>query len=193
MLVDVTLMITPEMISAAQNSEKKVYSGHLGTHFDVMDKVFPLEYTRRNGIVFDVSSVEGRDIDIEDTALDAVEKDMFAVFFTGFIEKERYGTRTYFSAHPQLSDRLIDALLDRGVSLIGVDCAGVRRGKEHTPKDQYCADHGVFIIENLCGLKAVADAGGRCIMHTYPLNASGMSGLPCRVIAEVGTEGETRP
>ena len=110
---------------------------------------------------------------------------MFTAFFTGFQEKEGYGSRKYFTEHPQLSDDLIDALLDRGVSLIGVDCAGVHRGKEHTPKDQYCADRGVFIIENLCNLKAVLEAGGNCRMHTYPMSYAEMSGLPCRVIAEV--------
>ncbi len=38
--------------------------GHIGTHFDAMDKEFPLEYTQRNGIVFDVSHVINRDIQI---------------------------------------------------------------------------------------------------------------------------------
>ena len=87
--------------------------------------------------------------------------------------------------YPQLSDELIDRLLDKKISIIGVDFAGVRNGKEHTPKDQYCADRGVFIVENLCNLKAVVDAGGECIVNTYPMNYAEMTGLPCRVVAEV--------
>lgn len=79
---------------------------------------------------------------------------------------------------------MIDALLDKGVSIIGVDCAGVRRGKEHTPKDQYCADQGVFIIENLCNLQKVIESGGTCLINTYPMNYADMTGLPCRVVAE---------
>ena len=185
MRIDITLKITPGMIRDAQGSERKALSGHLGTHFDVMDKEFPLDDTEREGIVFDVSGVSGRDIDTGDIDLDRVKAGMFTAFFTGFQEKEGYGSRKYFTEHPQLSDDLIDALLDRGVSLIGVDCAGVHRGKEHTPKDQYCADRGVFIIENLCNLKAVLEAGGNCRMHTYPMSYAEMSGLPCRVIAEV--------
>lgn len=89
----------------------------------------------------------------------------------------------YFTEHPQVSNALIDALLDIGVSMIGVDFAGVRRGKEHSPKDQYCADRGVFIIENLCNLKAVPM--GECIMNTYPTNYAEMTGLPCRIVAEI--------
>jgi hypothetical protein len=45
------------MVKDAQGNEKAALTGHLGTHFDVMNREFPLEYTRRNGIVFDVSDV----------------------------------------------------------------------------------------------------------------------------------------
>lgn len=185
MLTDITLKITPKMAKDAQGNEKKTLVGHLGTHFDVMNKEFPLEYTRRRGIIFDVSSVTERDIEISDIDLSRVEKDMFVAFGTGFIEAEGYGTKRYFSEHPQLSDNLIDALLDKKISIIGIDFAGVRRGKEHTPKDQYCADRGVFIIENLCNLKTLAQQGEYFIANTYPMNYAGMTGLPCRVVAEV--------
>jgi kynurenine formamidase len=81
---------------------------------------------------------------------------------------------------------LIERLLEKHVSIIGIDFAGVRRGKEHTPKDQYCADRGVFIIENLCNLKQILDKGnGTFIAHTYPLNYAEMTGLPCRVVASL--------
>lgn len=185
MLIDITLKITPKMVVDTQGNEKKSLVGHLGTHFDVMNKEFPLEYTERPGIVFDVSDVDGRDIDMGDVDLNCVEKDMFVAFYTGFIEKEGYGGAVYFTAHPQLSDELIDALLEKHVSIIAIDCAGVRRGKEHTPKDQYCADRGVFIIENLCNLQEVIANGGRFTACTYPMNYADITGLPCRVIAKI--------
>ena len=90
----------------------------------------------------------------------------------------------YFAEHPQLADELIDRLLERGVSIIAVDCAGIRRGREHTPKDQLCADRGCFVIENLCSLRSLANAESFTV-HTYPVNFTGVTGLPCRVIAEV--------
>lgn len=185
MLIDITLKITPEMLKAAQNEEKKSLAGHIGTHFDVMDKEFPLEYTKRNGIAFDVSAVKGRDICSDDIDISGVEKDMFVAFYTGYIETEKYGIRVYFSEHPQLSDELIDKLLEKEISIIGIDFAGVRRGKEHTPKDSYCADKGVFIIENLCNLKSILDTSEHFTANTYPMNCTGLTGLPCRVIAEV--------
>lgn len=181
MLVDITLKITPQMAKDAQGNLKKALLGHLGTHFDVMDKEFPLEYVKRQAVVFDVSGVTGRDIDCPDIDLDAVQPGMFVAFYTGYMNQAAYGSKEYFASHPALSVRLIDALLQKGVSIIGVDCAGVRNGKEHTPMDQHCADHGVFIVENLCNLEQVL---GRCVINTYPMSYAGMTGLPCRVVAE---------
>lgn len=185
MKIDITLKITPKMATDAQGNERKALVGHLGTHFDVMNKEFPLEYTERKGIIFDVSGVKGRDIDIVDIDLNKVTNDMFVCFYTGFIEEEGYGTRKYFTEHPQLSKELLNALLQKNVSMIGVDFAGVRRGKEHTPTDQYCADHGVFIIENLCNLCSVLKNGTTFIANTYPMNYAEMTGLPCRVVADI--------
>ncbi len=184
-LLDITLPVTPAMRSRAPEKVDHALVGHLGTHFDAMDKEFPLSYTRREGIVFDVSAVRGRDIDLADVSLERVTEGQFVAFYTGYIEEEAYGTKTYFSQHPQLSHALIEALLDKHVAIIGVDCAGVRRGKEHTPADQRCADRGAFVVENLCRLGAVVSAGECFTAHTYPVNYVGMSGLPCRVLAEI--------
>ncbi|MBE6615807.1 MAG: cyclase [Ruminococcaceae bacterium] len=183
MLIDVTLEITAKMMEGEK--EAKAPLGHMGTHFDVMEMEFPLAYIRRNGIVFDVSGVQGRDIEETDIDLDSVGADMFVVFCTGYIEEVGYAQPGYFTDHPQLSDELIETLLDKGVSLIGVDFAGIRRGKEHIPKDRYCAERNVFVIENLCNLKKVLETGGKAVFHTYPMRFAGMTGLPCRVIAEV--------
>ncbi len=187
MFIDLTLKITPEMRIDAQGNEKKTLVGHLGTHFDVMDKEFPLEFIERKGIIFDVSSILDRDIEIKDINIEQINSGMFVAFYTGFIEKEGYGSKKYFTDHPQLSNNLIEVLLEKEISIIGVDFAGIRKGKEHTTKDQYCADKGVFIIENLCNLKEVLKTNKyvHFIANTYPVNYSGMTGLPCRIVAKV--------
>lgn len=167
---------------------KKMASfGHLGTHFDVMNKEFPLDNAQVSGIVFDVSRVSDRDIEPADILIEDIQEKDFVMLYTGFMHKEPYGTKAYFTSHPQLSEALIDALLDKRVSMIGIDCAGVRRGVEHTPMDQYCADRGVFIIENLCNLEKVLvdKPAARFRVNTFPVNFEGMTGLPCRVVAEV--------
>ena len=185
MFIDITLKITSEMLKNSPAKENSALFGHMGTHFDVMDKEFPLEYTRRKGIVFDVSSIRDRDINISDIDATLIQKEMFVAFYTGYIEEVSYGEKKYFSEHPQLSNELIDLLLDKGISIIALDCSGIRRGPEHTPKDQYCAERGTFVVENLCGLKALVENGGKFTANTYPMSCTGMTGLPCRVIAEI--------
>lgn len=136
------------------------------------------------GMIFNISNITGRDIETEDIDISKIKKDMFVGFYSGFIEKEGYGTKKYFNDHPQLSDRLIELLIEKEISIIGIDFAGIRRGKEHTPKDQYCADYGVFIVENLCNLKSIlGDEGYKYFdANVYPVK---FSGLPCRVIGEI--------
>lgn len=181
-LIDLSLKVDMEMYRAAQQNSGAPY-GHIGTHFDVMNKEFPLAYFSRKGYVFDVHSVRNRDIDVSDVDLSRVQENMFIGFYTGWIEEHAYGTAEYSHDHPQLSHALIDALLERKVSVIGIDCAGIRRGREHTSADQQCADHGAFAVENLVSLSEIAEQDG-WVIHTAPMNFTGMTGLVCRVIAE---------
>lgn len=187
MFIDLSVKVTKFARENASDNERMVAFGHLGTHFDAMDKEFPLAYVKREGIVFDVSGVNERDIDIDDIEISKVRESMFVAFFSGFIERVEYGTKQYFTDHPQLSNQLLEALLEERISIIGVDFAGVRRGKEHTPTDQYCADQGVFIVENLCHLHQVllGKHDATFIANTYPIHFEGMTGLPCRVVAEI--------
>ena len=187
MIIDLTTTVSKLHTKKAMENEKMVSFGHLGTHFDIMNKEFPLEYLKRNAIVFNVSKVIDRDIDIEDINLSLIEENMFVSFYSNFIESVEYGSKQYFTDHPQLSNRLIDQLLKKGISIIGIDFAGVRKGKEHTPKDQECADKNVFIVENLCNLnKILKNQSSMCfIAHTYPIKFKGLTGLPCRVVGEL--------
>ena len=188
MIVDLTVEVNLQSAETAKQNEKKAWRGHLGTHFDVMNKVFPLDYMERDAVVFDVGDVSPeRDITAADIDLSAVREGMFVAFRTGFIEREGYGTKAYFTEHPQLSRELIGELLKRKVAIIAVDFAGIRRGKEHTPTDQLCADAGTFVVENLCNLSSVLDGRkfATFTAGTYPVNFTGMTGLPCRVVAKI--------
>ena len=182
-LKDITLKITGDMLKDKDGNQKRDLIGHLGTHFDVMDKEFPLEYLKRKAVIFDVRGIQDRDIEISDIDMDLVQEDMFVGFCSDLIMSEGYGTEKYSHGHPELSMELIEALAEKKISIIGIDFAGVRRGKQHTPADQYCADRGVFIVENLCDLSGLIGKKD-VVINTYPMNCEGVSGLPCRVIAE---------
>jgi kynurenine formamidase len=184
MKLDVTFRLTKEHIQSDTAKNDPKLFGHFGTHFDVADGEFPIEYTFRRGIVFDASGVSGRDIDTCDVDLSVVEKDSFVGFYTGYIAHNTYGTKEYYANHPQLSYALIDALTERGVSVIGLDFGGIRRGAEHTPADYALAHKGTFVIENLCNLDLLVPYA--CFdINIYPMSIEGASGLPCRVIAEI--------
>ncbi len=134
-------------------------------------------------LFFDISNIKNRDISVDDIDINEAHEKMFVLFYSDFIEEVGYGTTRYSKEHPQLSDELIDALLSKKISIIGLDFAGLRRGKEHTIKDQHCANHGVFIVENLCNLKSLVNKKN-IIVNTYPMKIVKSTGLPCRVIAE---------
>ncbi len=112
---------------------------------------------------------------------------MFVAFYTNFIDEVGYGEKEYFKKHPQLSKELINALLDKNISISGIDFTGIRREAEHSKMDQYCAENGVFVVENICNLKELLGDKKRAkfTAHTYPIKYTEMSGLPCRVIAEI--------
>lgn len=179
-----------EAFSFASQSERPDFNkaGHIGTHFDVMDKEFPLENIITKGKIFDVSNIKSHEIKVEDLDLSEVHQNDFVIFHSGILKKYGYGTNEYFSPHMELSDELIDyLLLDRKVSFIGVDMVGIKGSKDHARIDQHCANNGVFVIENLDNLDLLLkEAGDKSFtMYTFPLNFHGLTGLPCRVVAEI--------
>lgn len=184
MLIDLSLPITPKLLEQARQNNRHAFSGHLGTHFDLRGPEFPLTYTRRKGILFDVRHVTGRDITPDDLSTEQIEPGMFVAFCSGYISREPYGSKAYFTGHPQLSLELIDRLLSLQTAIIGIDFPGIRRGQEHTPADQRCADKGTYIVENLCSLEQLLPYGPFFTAHTYPLNYKEVTGIPCRVVAE---------
>ncbi len=186
MLIDLTLPVTHELVDEMIVHPQKTFTGHIGTHIDTMTKTFPLSYCKRKGILFDVTGVGDRDIDYTDIDLTEIQPDMFVAFYSGFINREPYNTPKYSEEHPQLSDELIAILLDRRVSFIAFDFAGIRRPAEHHKNDVLCAENGSFVIENLCGLDRLAAHGKTFTAYVFPMNLEQTyTGLPCRILAEI--------
>lgn len=187
MYYDFTLKITPKIMKDAQNNDRFSLIGHLGTHFDVMDKEFPLDYLRLPAIVINVSTIHNRDIQVEDIDIDTIQEGMFVAFYTGYVHEYSYGNLAYFKNHIQLSHHLIHLLIEKKIKIIGIDCAGIRHGQEHTKTDQYCADHDIFVVENMDGMDLFLNEEKQktCFINTYTVSYTGITGLPCRVIGEI--------
>ena len=190
MLIDLTLSLTPEeyekyhMRTPNLDGKGQSREGHIGTHFDVMDKEFPLSSFRVAGKLIDISHIRGREIEVADLDGHDFQGGEMAIFKTGHLAEQCYGTPGYWKKSAELADETVAFLTDRKISLIGVDAAGVQKPTKHRAVDQYCADRNIFIIENLDNLDAL-DGKGNVTVFTAPLKRAGLSGLPCRVIAEV--------
>ncbi len=191
MKIDLTYPLTKEKIeeftSKLSERDKNIMAmGHIGTHFDAMEKKFPLDYGERRGIIFDVSKISGREIKISDIDADKIQSGDFVLLYTGVIEKFDYGTEEYFKNNPELSWDLIENFVEKKISLVGVDNCGVRHGCEHAKADKFFADNDTFVIENLVNLDKIIFADKKIFqVHTYPLNLINFSGIPSRVIAEI--------
>ena len=185
--IDLSVQISQSKWRELFGAEQLAGAGHIGTHFDVMNTTFDLENTKRSGKIVDVSGVRERDIGISDVRATEIRAHDFVIFHTGFLQAVGYGTPAYRTDYPQLARDLLRLLLEKQVSLIGLDAPGVRRGDEHTPTDQWCADHGVFIVENLANTGLLLQAAGQrpFTVYTFPLSIAELTGLPCRVIAEI--------
>jgi kynurenine formamidase len=185
--IDLSIEIDESRWSEALGKRKMSAFGHVGTHLDVMNKEFPLENSVLKGSIINVSSVRGKDIEIVDADLSHIVEGDFVLFYSGFLKETGYGTELYSKNHPQLSQDLVRSLVENRVRMIGIDAAGIRRGTEHAPADQYCADNGVFVVENLANLDVLCSLAGkrRFTVYTFPLLLKGATGLPCRVVAEV--------
>jgi hypothetical protein len=108
MFIDLSILVSSSSGKTAAENEKLTSFGHHGTHFDVMNKEFPQKFIRLAGLVFNVSGISGRDINIQDIDPELVEQGMFVVLNTNFIVEKNYGSKEYFSEQPQLSNQLID-------------------------------------------------------------------------------------
>lgn len=187
MFIDLSLPISVAQISGGEEYVRKIVdAGHAGTHFDVMDKVFPLESFRTNGKVCDISHIRDREVEIADIVNVPVAPGDTIIFHTGYVDELGYDTRhVYVKKSAELSDATVAYLVDHGVRLIGVDAAGIQSPKKHAAVDQYCADRGVFVLENLNNVKQLLALSAPFTLYTAPVHRTDLTGLPCRVIAEV--------
>ena len=181
MLIDLTTIV-PMNSSLPEKAKDFAATGHIGTHLDTYEKTpIPLEYFRSSGVVFDVRGIE--EVQVSDIDLDRIPAQSFVLFRTGRIEEYPYGTPNYGKDHPQLSHELIEALLEKCIRFIGVDCQGIRRHEEHTPADRLCEKNGIYVIENLQNLGELTEQD--FTVYTMWLDDPDLTGLRCRVIAEI--------
>lgn len=167
-------------------SNKLITAGHVGTHIDVYNKSdVPEEYIRTEGVLVDCSNYDlDEEIGMEVLENVNIKSNDFVIFKTNIQSNNPYGSEIYINKHHQLSWELIDYLLDKKVWFIGIDCAGIRRGKEHFKADIKGEKNKTYIVENLDLSKIDYCNGCRFDVYTIWINNPISTGLSTRVFVK---------
>jgi kynurenine formamidase len=189
MLIDLTLSLAADNPvfgkAPTDRAAALMAAGHIGTHLDtLLHRPIPLDWMDRDAVLVDATKA-GTDIGSDVLAGVAIQPGDVVLVHTGHIRRHAYGDAAYFRDHPQLDWDLVEALMDRKVSFIGIDAAGLRRGHdEHAKVDRYCEENGSFVIENLINLDHLqAAAARRFPLRVAWISHAGRTGIPVKVVA----------
>jgi kynurenine formamidase len=191
MKIDLTLHLNENHAAfkrIAESDNKHLQLGHFATHLDThLNTTPPLDYMVRRGILFDVTTITTGDITTDVIDTDLINAGDFVIFKTDMIKRFEYGSVDYFSSQPELSNSLIDMLIEKKISFIGIDAGGLKKGETHVEADKRCESAGIYIIENMDNLDQLSlnTQGHDFKLTTLWIEFPGQTGLPCRVIAEV--------
>ncbi len=104
------------------------------------------------------------------------------LFHTGW--DTHWRTDQYFEGHPHLTGELAEALVRRGAALVGIDSFNIDATDDGTrPVHSILLRAGIPIVEHLCNLGAIPDAGAR--FYAVPAKVKGMGTFPVRAFARL--------
>ena len=204
-LIDLSHIVSPELsgveFQPAKILEKdgwnaktlSMYS-HSGTHVDSpihyglsnegLDKI-PLEKFMANAWVVDCTNMDNKgmlEVDHLKQIADNVDVGDGLIFKTNWSHK--LGTAAYRNDLPRISEPLAYWIVEKGVSLIGVEppsVADVNDIEEVTRIHQILLSGGVTIVEGLTNLEAIKE--DKVLFLAFPLKIKDGDGCPVRAVA----------
>jgi kynurenine formamidase len=136
----------------------------------------------------DLDCVVVRATDRPDRAIDHLQIDLATLkgkallVHTGW--DAHWRTDQYFENHPHLTGELAKALVEAGVTLVGIDSFNIDSIDDRTrPVHSTLLGAGIPIVEHMCGLGAIPDRGAR--FFAVPVKVKGMGSFPVRAFAKV--------
>ncbi|MGL4453145.1 MAG: cyclase family protein [Sarcina sp.] len=185
---DITLKLEKEnkVWKWLEGKENKLLNaGHIGTHLDVYKQTqVPLDYFKTRCQIINCENYDyDKEIGIEVLERKEIKEKDFIIFNTGIQKEYEYGSDFYIKNHHEINYELIKYLLDKKVAFIGIDGAGIRRGKEHKGADILAEENRTYIIENL-NLKEIEDLNKEFTAYTMWIDNPFATGLSTRVILE---------
>jgi arylformamidase len=166
------------------NASALTVSVHAGTHVDAPSHFVP------DGIGIDAVPLErfmgpalvhAVDTDrfitkahVDAIALDGVTRVLFKTRNSQLLKR-----RDYDPNFVAFSVEAAQALVARGVALVGLDYLSVAHADEQVAVHRAFLDHGVVLLE---GVDLAEIAPGRYELSCFPLRLRGLDGAPCRAV-----------
>jgi kynurenine formamidase len=167
------------------------FRGAVGTYLDAPLHRFPaardiadyrLDQLVLPGIVIDARGLRPFEV-VTTSRLPAADAIRGRAVLFDFGWASRYGAREYF-LHPFPDREVIEAIVDRGASLVGVDTSNVDDARDaDRPAHTLLLGRGIPIVENLASLDQLR--GKRFRFFAVPQAVQGAASLPVRAFAEV--------
>jgi kynurenine formamidase len=102
------------------------------------------------------------------------------LFHTGW--DAHWGTDAYGKGHPFLTQEAVEYLVDARAALIGIDSLNIDDDKDGSrPAHTLLLAAGIAIVEHLCNLQSMPDAGFR--FFAVPPRVRGIGSFPVRAFA----------
>ncbi|MCT4508224.1 MAG: cyclase family protein [Tepidibacter sp.] len=189
-MVDITLGLDKnnKIWNLLEDEENKLMkAGHIGTHIDVYKKSnIPLEYFKTKGVLINCTNYcIDSEVGMEVLKNKEITEGSFVIFKTSIQVNYSYGSDIYMNQHPELSWELINYLLDKNVNFIGIDCAGIRIGKEHIKADIKAEENSTYVIENLDLSKLNGTIEDEFDVYTMWIENPFSTGLSTRVLVDI--------
>lgn len=164
------------------NERRLTFNSHFGTHIDAPAHMLPrgrtldqfppeafvgealvLDVRGQREIRADLSQARSGDIVLLCTGRSALQRDR------------------YFELAPSLSRQTAEALVKKGVKMVGMDTFSPDGIEGGFPIHHLLLGEDILILENLTGLEPLV--GKRILLVAAPLKLSKADGAPCRVFA----------
>ena len=185
---DCSKLYQSDFIKDCGVSDHTIKSGmHVGTHMDAPLHMveggaliceFPVDKFQNRGVLIDARGIDIIDADILEK-YDIKENDIVLVW-TGWDKK--YRSDAYFKSWPIMTVGFAQALVDKKISLIGMDTAGPEM-EETFPVHKTFLPNDVLIVENMANLSALENVTN-FIVHAYPIKYEA-DAAPVRIVAEI--------
>ena len=180
-----SIVQTAYLGTSGQNAFTLTTGTHAGTHVDAPMHMLdggddiasvPADRFVGRGVLIDARG-EAR-IDIAHLAKSRLLPGDIVVLWTGW--SDRYGSDAYYDSHPVVTTAFAHALVDAGISALGLDTPSPDRPP--FPIHSKLLGAGILIIENLANVAALAEVDDFRVI-ALPLRIQ-TDASPVRVIAE---------